>query len=100
MIAKVRCQLRAGCSDRDVLPTGVHRFRTSRAAQLRGIQALVVRRVEAAAVNAIASGSQHNTIISISHRIARSQSASAPMRGDELSINASRIDDGKAGDKQ
>jgi len=37
------------------------------------------RRDEAAAVNAMASGSQHSTISAISHRIARSLSASAPI---------------------
>src|SRR5882672_9855250 len=46
-----------------------------RAAQLRGIQAVVVRRAEAAAVSAIASGSQHNTIIS--NRSTTSSSVSA-----------------------
>jgi len=37
------------------------------------------RRADAAAVRAIASGSQHSTIKAISHRIARSLSVSAPM---------------------
>jgi len=59
----------------DVRRTGVHASRTSRAPQLRANQAAVVRRAEAAAVSAIASGPQHNTIISIGHRIARSLSA-------------------------
>ena len=36
------------------------------------------RMAEAAGVSAIASGSQHKTMRSISHRIARSLSASAP----------------------
>jgi hypothetical protein len=35
-------------------------------------QAVVDRRAEAAAVNAVASGSQHSTMSAISHRIARS----------------------------
>jgi hypothetical protein len=39
-----------------------------------------LRPAEAAAVNAMASGSQHITIIKISHRIARSESVSAPTR--------------------
>jgi hypothetical protein len=38
----------------------------------------VDRRAEAAAVNAVASGSQHRTIRTISQRIARSGSVSAP----------------------
>jgi hypothetical protein len=39
---------------------------------------VVDRRAEAAAVNAMASGSQHGTIMAISHWIARSLSAAAP----------------------
>jgi hypothetical protein len=39
----------------------------------------VDRRAEAAAVNAMASGSQVSTISAISHRMARSLSVSAPI---------------------
>jgi hypothetical protein len=39
--------------------------------------AVIYRRADAAAVNAIARGSQHSTIRAISHRIARSLSVSA-----------------------
>jgi hypothetical protein len=42
-------------------------------------QAVVYRRADAAAVNEIASGSQHSTMSAISHRIARSLSVSAPI---------------------
>lgn len=42
------------------------------------VQAVVYRRADAAAVNAIASGSQHSTIRAISHRIACSGSVSTP----------------------
>jgi hypothetical protein len=46
-----------------------------------GIQAVVVRRgVEAVTRQSIASGLQHNTIISISHRIARSLLAAQRQR--------------------
>jgi hypothetical protein len=38
------------------------------------------RPAEAAAVNAIANGSQHNTMRAISHRMARSLSAFAPTK--------------------
>jgi hypothetical protein len=41
-------------------------------------QAVVYRRVDAAAVNAIASGSQVSTIKAMSHRMARSLSVPAP----------------------
>jgi hypothetical protein len=37
------------------------------------------RFAEAAAVNAITSGSQHRTMSAMSHRIARSESVSVPM---------------------
>jgi len=37
------------------------------------------RQADAAAISAIASGSQHRTLSAISHRIARSLSVSAPM---------------------
>jgi hypothetical protein len=40
---------------------------------------VVDRRAEAAAVNAMASGSQHRTMSAISRRIAFSLSVSAPM---------------------
>jgi len=38
----------------------------------------VDRRAEAAAISAMASGSQHSTMRAISHRIASSMSAAAP----------------------
>jgi len=43
-----------------------------------GTEGRPYRRDAAAAVSAIASGSQHNTIKAMSHRIARSLSSSAP----------------------
>ena len=42
---------------------------------------MIDRRAETAAVNAIASGSQHTTMRAISQRIARFESASAPEWG-------------------
>jgi hypothetical protein len=53
-----------------------------RPTQLRGIQSVVVRHAEAAAVSAIASGSQHNTIISISAFSLATSIALAPMHKD------------------
>jgi hypothetical protein len=41
-------------------------------------QTVVDPQADVAAVNAIASGSQHSTIRAMSHRIARSESVSAP----------------------
>jgi hypothetical protein len=49
------------------------------------------RRAEAAAVNAIASGSQHNTIKAISHRIAFSLSVAAPMSSATYRIGAAAV---------
>jgi hypothetical protein len=51
-----------------------------RGPQLCDVQAVIVRGADVAAVSPMAIGSQHNTIISISHRIARSLSASAPKK--------------------
>jgi hypothetical protein len=48
-------------------------------------------RAEAAAVSAIASGSQHKTIIAMSHRIARSQSASVPMNSATYRMGAAFV---------
>jgi hypothetical protein len=42
-------------------------------------EAMVYRRADAVAVNAIASGSQHKTISATSHRIARSLSVPVPI---------------------
>jgi hypothetical protein len=46
------------------------------------------RLAEAAAVRAIANGSQHSTMSAISHRIARSLSVSAPMSSATYLIGA------------
>jgi hypothetical protein len=54
-------------------------------------QAVVYRRADAAAVNEIASGSQHSTMSAISHRIARSLSVSAPRSSATYRIGATSV---------
>jgi hypothetical protein len=48
-------------------------------------------RADAAAVSAMATGSQHMTINAISHRIARSEPASAPTRSATQRIGAASV---------
>jgi hypothetical protein len=48
------------------------------------------RRAEAAAVRAMARGSQHNTIKAMSQRIARSESVSTPISSATYLIGAER----------
>jgi len=52
---------------------------------------VVDRRAEAAAVSAMASGSQHNTMSAISHRIGRSLSVSAPTSSATYRIGAASV---------
>jgi hypothetical protein len=91
-----RCPSNSAPNTLPVNPTHSHREYPTRQDELRPLHiepdnrqlrrksygrakgAMVDRRAEAAAVSAIASGSQHCTISDISHRIARSESVSTP----------------------